>query len=64
MGGDDYVVQSVVMQYKLVRGKYRRDHTRLEVFRTGRYLANSFLEGLLQLKAGPPPDGGGGSAPS
>jgi hypothetical protein len=63
VAGDDYVVQSVVMQYKLVRGKYRRDHTRLEVFRTGRYLANSFLESLLQLK-GPPPDQGSGSAPS
>ncbi|KAI3426905.1 hypothetical protein D9Q98_006849 [Chlorella vulgaris] len=55
VAGSSYVVQSVVMQYKLVRGKYCREHARLEVQGTGRYLANSFLEGLWQLEAPPPP---------
>lgn len=37
--------QSVVMQFKLVRGKYERDHARLEVQHTGRYLVSMGAEG-------------------
>jgi hypothetical protein len=35
-----YVVQSVVLQYKLVKGKYKQEHKRLEVNQTGRFLYN------------------------
>lgn len=49
VGGSAYVVQSVVLQYKLVRGRYQRDHQRLEVTAGGRLLAEQFLEGLLEL---------------
>lgn len=38
--GDSYVVQTVVLQYKLVRGRYKPNHRRLEVHRTGRFLLN------------------------
>jgi hypothetical protein len=38
--GEDFIVQSVVLQYKLVRGRYRPKHRRLEVRGTGRYFAN------------------------
>ncbi|PRW51179.1 hypothetical protein C2E21_5649 [Chlorella sorokiniana] len=63
--GSAYVVQSVVMQYKLVRGRYKRDHARLEVQGTGRMLANLFLEELYQ-KEGPTGSDGhsGGSSDS
>jgi hypothetical protein len=40
VGGGSYVVQSVVLQYKFVRGRYRQEHKRLEVNRTGRFLYN------------------------
>lgn len=30
-------MQSVVLQYKLVRGRYEREHARLEVQHTGRW---------------------------
>ena len=42
-----------------VRGKYRRDHARLEVQGTGRWMANLYLENVFQLDA--PREGGGGS---
>ena len=38
--GDSYVVQKVILRYRLVRGRYRQDHRRLEVRRTGRFLYN------------------------
>ncbi|KAL4443314.1 hypothetical protein ABPG75_011051 [Micractinium tetrahymenae] len=47
--GSAFVVQAVVMQYKLVRGKYRRDHARLEVQNTGRMLANLYLEEMYRM---------------
>ncbi|GAB4818638.1 hypothetical protein N2152v2_005684 [Parachlorella kessleri] len=47
--GSSYVVQSVVMQFKLVRGRYEREHARLEVQHTGRFLYNTFLEELYRL---------------
>lgn len=45
--GKDYIVSSVVLKYKLVKGKYQRDHNRLEVQRFGRYLTNLYLEQLM-----------------
>ncbi|PSC75507.1 hypothetical protein C2E20_1129 [Micractinium conductrix] len=60
LDGAAYVVQSVVLQYRLVRGKYRRDHARLEVRNTGRMLANLFLEELYQREGPPGADGEAG----
>lgn len=47
VNGSDYVVSSVVLQYKLVGGRYRREHNRLEVQQTGRYFLNMHLQSLL-----------------
>jgi len=41
--GESYVVQGIVLTYKLVHGKYRPDHRRLEVHRTGRFLYNRWV---------------------
>lgn len=43
----DYVVSGVVLQYKLVRGRYEREHNRLEVQTTGRYITNAWLQHLM-----------------
>ncbi|KAL4423425.1 hypothetical protein ABPG77_010003 [Micractinium sp. CCAP 211/92] len=56
--GSAFVVQAVVMQYKLVRGKYRRDHARLEVQNTGRMLANMYLEEMYRMGDPPSPKNG------
>eukprot|EP00195_Chlamydomonas_chlamydogama_P015270 CAMPEP_0202892960 /NCGR_PEP_ID=MMETSP1392-20130828/2628_1 /ASSEMBLY_ACC=CAM_ASM_000868 /TAXON_ID=225041 /ORGANISM="Chlamydomonas chlamydogama, Strain SAG 11-48b" /LENGTH=145 /DNA_ID=CAMNT_0049577109 /DNA_START=120 /DNA_END=557 /DNA_ORIENTATION=- len=48
--GAGYVVTSVVVQYKLLKGKYVRDHNRLEVQPTGRWLLNQQLDQLLRAK--------------
>jgi len=40
VSGASYVVQNTVLQYKLIKGKYRPDHRRLEVHQTGRFLYN------------------------
>eukprot|EP00884_Botryococcus_braunii_P003615 jgi/Botrbrau1/13254/Bobra.0074s0003.1 len=45
--GLDYVVSGVVLQYKLVRGRYEREHNRLEVQSTGRYITNAWLQHLM-----------------
>lgn len=47
-------MQKVVLRYRLVRGRYRQDHRRLEVRRTGRYLYNQFLETMYSMDL--PPD--------
>lgn len=52
--GDSYVVQKVVLRYRLVRGRYRQDHRRLEVRRTGRFLYDKFLETVYSMEL--PPD--------
>ena len=44
----DYVVSSLVVQYKLRKGRYERDHNRLEVQQTGRYLVNMYLNQCMQ----------------
>ena len=43
----DFVVTSLVLKYKLVAGRYQRDHNRLEVQQTNRYLMNLYYDGLL-----------------
>ena len=44
----DFVVTSLVLKYKLVGGRYQRDHNRLEVQQTNRYLMNLYYDGLLE----------------
>jgi hypothetical protein len=46
--GHSYIVRSTVVRYKLSRGRYRLDHKRLQVLGTGRYLANLYLENLME----------------
>lgn len=48
--GSSYVVTTVVLQYKLRGGKYVRDHNRLDVQPTGRWLVNQMLEGLIRAR--------------
>eukprot|EP00775_Hariotina_reticulata_P011627 gene11627-11771_t len=48
--GQGYVVTSLVLKYKLVKGKYVRDHSRLEVLPTSRYFLNMMLDGLVHAK--------------
>jgi hypothetical protein len=45
--GHGYVVTSLVLKYKLHKGKYVRDHSRLEVQPTGRYFLNMMLDNLI-----------------
>ncbi|CAL5223745.1 g6306 [Coccomyxa viridis] len=45
---EDFVVTSLVLKYKLVGGRYQRDHNRLEVQQTNRYLMNLYYDGLLE----------------
>ena len=47
----DFVVTSLVLQYKLVGGRYQKDHNRLEVQQTSRYIVNLYYEGLLERSA-------------
>jgi hypothetical protein len=47
--GEEYIVTGLVLQYKLQRGKYVRDHSKLEVQRTGRFLYNEFLRDMMKL---------------
>jgi hypothetical protein len=61
-----YVVTALVLQFKLVAGRYRRDHSRLEVQPMGRFLTNLSLESAFSAKpylkggAGGEAGGGGG----
>jgi hypothetical protein len=47
--GQEYVVTSLILQYKLHRGRYVRDHSKLEVLRTGRYLYNEYLKSMMKM---------------
>lgn len=47
----DFVVTSLVLQYKLVGGRYQRDHNRLEVQQTSRYIVNLYYDSLLEKSA-------------
>lgn len=44
----DYVVDALVLKYKLVRGRYEREHNLLEVHHTGRYFLNMHLKELYE----------------
>lgn len=46
--GQGYVVTGLVLKYKLVKGKYVREHNRLEVQPTGRYFVNMMLDNLIK----------------
>ncbi|PNH09597.1 hypothetical protein TSOC_003755, partial [Tetrabaena socialis] len=48
--GASYVVTTVVLQYKLRGGRYVREHNRLEVQPTGRWLVNQMLNNLVQAR--------------
>ena len=47
VAGQDYIVDSLVIQYKLVKGRYERSHHRLDVLSTSRYLLNRNLESVF-----------------
>lgn len=51
--GLDFVVTALVVQFKLERGKYVRNHNRLDVQPTGRWLLNQQLDSLLKSKLKP-----------
>ncbi|KAL3147981.1 hypothetical protein ABBQ38_014276 [Trebouxia sp. C0009 RCD-2024] len=46
--GQDYVVDSVMFHYKLVGGKYQRDHNQLAVHSTSRFFLNKYLNQMYQ----------------
>ena len=46
--GTEYIVTSLVIHYKLTNGKYFRDHNKLEVQSTGRFLYNGYLTNLMR----------------
>ncbi|CAL8463556.1 g3090 [Coccomyxa elongata] len=48
---EDFVVTGLVLKYKLVGGRYQRDHNRLEVQQTSRYFVNLYYDSLLEKSA-------------
>ena len=48
--GEGYVVQRLVLTYKLHKGRYQRDHNRLEVTPTGRWFTEQMLSNLMQAR--------------
>ena len=42
----DYVVSSLVVQYRLVKGRYERDHNKLEVQQVSRWILGRYLDNL------------------
>lgn len=46
--GEDYVVTTVVSQYRLSAGKYRKEHNRLDVQPLSRWLLNGYLTNILE----------------
>ena len=48
LDGTEYVVRGLVLRYRLVRGRYERDASVLEVSTQGRFLVERFLQGLLE----------------
>lgn len=53
VAGQDYIVESLVIQYQLVKGKYERRHHRLDVQSTSRYLLNRNLESAFSAPSAP-----------
>jgi hypothetical protein len=54
--GKEYVVTALVLNFKLRRGRYERDHSKLEVQRTGRFLYNQYLTAMMDQAGAPPRD--------
>ncbi|DBA87588.1 hypothetical protein WJX77_005851 [Trebouxia sp. C0004] len=46
--GQDYVVDSVTLHYKLVGGKYQREHNQLAVHSTSRFFLNKYLDHMYK----------------
>ncbi len=44
----DYVVDSVTLHYKLVGGKYQREHNQLAVHSTSRFFLNKYLDHMYK----------------
>ena len=44
----DYIVDSVTLHYKLVGGKYQRDHNQLAVHSTSRFFLNKYLDHMYK----------------
>jgi hypothetical protein len=66
-GGEDaavrrYIVTALVLQFKLVAGRYKREHSRLEVQPMGRFLTNLQLESAFRAKPFKGSKGGGKQA--
>ncbi|MEW5312979.1 MAG: hypothetical protein WDW38_004575 [Sanguina aurantia] len=56
--GDAYVVTCTCIMFKLAGGKYVRDHSRLDVQPTSRYILNAMLDDLITRPTVTPPPGG------
>ena len=46
--GKEYVVTSLILQYRLERGKYVKDHSKVKVLATGRYFYNEYLSAMME----------------
>jgi hypothetical protein len=47
--GQEFIVTALVLNFKLQNGKYVKDHSKLEVLRTGRFLYNEFLSSMMEV---------------
>lgn len=47
----DFVVRTLVLKYKLVGGRYQRDHSRLDCTSTSRFIVDTYFDQLLAQKA-------------
>ncbi|KAK9842082.1 hypothetical protein WJX81_007684 [Elliptochloris bilobata] len=45
--GEDYVVRTLVLKYKLVGGRYERDHSRLDCTATSRFILDTYFDQLI-----------------
>lgn len=43
----DYVVRTLVLKYKLVGGRYERDHSRLDCTATSRFIVDTYYDQLI-----------------
>ena len=55
--GSSYVVESLILRFRLVNGRYQQEHRRVDVNKTGRFLYNTFLESVYAQSAAAPPEG-------
>lgn len=47
MRAQDYVVRTLVLKYKLVGGRYQRDHSRLDCTATSRFIVDTYYDQLI-----------------